>query len=218
MGAARLRGPLSCGGNATGRQAREQRRHTNASASRAILTGRAACVVWGLACAGGGDAAGDCVAALRADVARAGTAAHCDGERSDAPAGRSATRRSPPRTPRREVEPQEQSAPAPAPTALPSSEPVMITTPTWIERPRHPERWFPRQAFMQGIAGEVVLDCEVSVDGRLSCVVASETPTGQGFGDAALRIAQAHVMRPAMQNGVAVRGRYRMVVPFTPNG
>lgn len=134
------------------------------------------------------------------------------------PPAEAQTRRSPPSTPRREVEPQEQSAPAPAPTALPPSEPVMITTPTWIERPRHPERWFPRQAFMQGIAGEVVLDCEVSVDGRLSCVVASETPTGQGFGDAALRIAQAHVMRPAMQNGVAVRGRYRMVVPFTPDG
>ena len=123
----------------------------------------------------------------------------------------------PPITPHRETEPREQLA-TPAPTAAPPSEPVVITTPTWIERPRHPERWFPRQAFMQGIAGEVVLDCDVDVDGRLACVVASETPPGQGFGDAALRIAEAHVMRPAMQNGIAVRGRYRMVVPFTPNG
>ncbi len=72
---------------------------------------------------------------------------------------------------------------------------------------------------MQSIAGEVVLDCDVDVGGRLSCVVASETPAGQGSGDAALRIAQAHVMRPAMENGaVAVRGRYRMVVPFSPSG
>lgn len=126
----------------------------------------------------------------------------------------------PPITPRREAAPQEQQAPAQTPTPTPAlpSDPVVITTPTWIERPRHPERWFPRQAFMQGIAGEVVLDCDVDVNGRLSCRVTSETPTGQGFGDAALRIAEAHVMRPAMQNGVAVRGRYRMVVPFTPNG
>lgn len=128
------------------------------------------------------------------------------------------TPRPPPSTPRRDAEPQEQLPPAPTATPAPPSDPVVITTPTWIERPRHPERWFPRQAFMQGIAGEVVLDCDVDVNGRLSCSVASETPTGQGFGDAALRIAEAHVMRPAMQNGVAVRGRYRMVVPFTPNG
>ncbi len=43
------------------------RKH-NASASRAILEDRAACVVWGFACAGGG-AAGDRVAALRAALA-----------------------------------------------------------------------------------------------------------------------------------------------------
>ncbi len=128
--------------------------------------------------------------------------------------------RTPPSTPRREALPEEQLAPAPTPTPTPTlpSEPVVITAPTWVERPRSPERWFPRRAFMQGIAGEVVLDCDVDVNGRLSCSVVSETPAGQGFGDAALLIAQAHVMRPAMQNGVAVRGRYRMVVPFTPNG
>lgn len=105
-----------------------------------------------------------------------------------------------------------------APIPATPSEPVVITSPVWIERPRNPERFYPRDAFMQGIAGEVVLDCEVDVSGRLTCVVASETPTERGFGDAALRIASAHVMRPAMQNGNPVRGRYRMVVPFSPSG
>jgi hypothetical protein len=127
------------------------------------------------------------------------------------PPAEAQTRRSPPSTPRREVEPQEQSAPAPAPTALPPSEPVMITTPTWIERPRHPERWFPRQSFMQGIAGEVVLYCEFSVDGLVMCC-GVETPTEQGF-MMPLRSA-SYVMRPAAK-WVAVRGRYRMDVPFT---
>lgn len=124
----------------------------------------------------------------------------------------------PPSPPRREAPQQDQ--PAPQPIAMPpaSSEPVVITSPTWIERPRNPERYYPRAAFMRGVAGEVVLDCDVDVGGRLSCVVASETPEGQGFGEAALRIAGAHVMRPAMQDGAPVRGRYRMVVPFTPNG
>jgi protein TonB len=95
---------------------------------------------------------------------------------------------------------------------------VVITEPVWLQRPRNPERFYPREAFMRGVGGEVVLDCEVDTDGRLACVVASETPSGRGFGEAALRIAGAHVMRPALQDGVAVRGRYRMVVPFSPSG
>lgn len=130
---------------------------------------------------------------------------------------------SPPQPPRRtsqhEAEPQDQAQPQqlpPAPAA--PSEPVVITSPTWIERPRNPERFYPREAFMRGVAGEVVLDCDVDIAGRLSCVVTSEMPAGQGFGDAALRIAGAHVMRPAMQDGTPVRGRYRMVVPFSPSG
>lgn len=122
------------------------------------------------------------------------------------------------RTPQREAEPQEQAAPQSPPAPATQSEPVVITSPIWIERPRNPERYYPREAFMRGVAGEVVLDCDVDVFGRLSCAVASETPAGQGFGDAALRIAGAHVMRPAMQDGAPVRGRYRMVVPFSPSG
>jgi protein TonB len=120
----------------------------------------------------------------------------------------------------RNAEPREAAAPQPAPVAAPTapSEPVVIANPIWVERPRNPERFYPRQAFMQGIAGEVVLQCEVDIDGRMSCVVASETPEGQGFGEAALRIAAGHVMRPATQNGAPSRGRYRMVVPFSPAG
>lgn len=124
----------------------------------------------------------------------------------------------PPRTPQRAAEPQDQATPQLPPAPAAPSEPVVITSAIWIERPRNPERYYPRDAFMRGVAGEVVLDCDVDVAGRLSCAVASETPPGQGFGDAALRIAGAHVMRPAMQDGTPVRGRYRMVVPFSPSG
>lgn len=120
----------------------------------------------------------------------------------------------PPRTPA----PQALPSPEPAPEAPAVSEPVVVTNPVWIERPRNPERFYPREAFMQGVGGEVVLDCEVDVAGRLTCVVATETPAGRGFGDAALRIASAHVMRPAMRNGAPAPGRYRMVVPFSPAG
>jgi periplasmic protein TonB len=121
----------------------------------------------------------------------------------------------PPNTPQRAAEPQDQ-APALPPAPPVRSEPVTITDPVWIERPRNPERFYPREAFIAGVAGEVVLECEVDVAGRLRCTVASETPAGRGFGEAALRIANAHVMRPAMRNGAPARGRYRMVVPFSP--
>jgi protein TonB len=126
--------------------------------------------------------------------------------------------RAPPTPPPRAPESEGQPAPEPAPEAPAVNEPVVVTNPVWIERPRNPERFYPREAFMQGVAGEVVLECDVDVGGRLTCVVASETPAGRGFGDAALRIASAHLMRPAMRNGAPAPGRYRMVVPFSPAG
>ncbi|MEZ5957885.1 MAG: TonB family protein [Hyphomonadaceae bacterium] len=122
--------------------------------------------------------------------------------------------------PPRQVESQQNSAPVAVspPDANAASDPVIITDPVWITRPRNPERFYPREAFMRGVAGEVVLDCDVDTEGRLACVVVSETPAGSEFGAAALRIANAHVMRPAMRNGAPARGRYRMVVPFSPSG
>lgn len=126
--------------------------------------------------------------------------------------------------PRREPDAQQAPPPLPPPQPAPqppqigASEPVTITDPVWISRPRNPERFYPREAFMQGLGGQVVLDCDVDIEGRLTCVVASETPAGSGFGDAALRIANAHVMRPATRDGAPAPARYRMVVPFSPSG
>jgi TonB family protein len=113
--------------------------------------------------------------------------------------------------------PQLAAAETPAPPAASASPPV-ITHPVWIERPRNPARFYPREAFMQGVEGEVVLDCMVDVTGRLDCSVASETPSNRGFGAAALAIAAAHVMQPATQDGAPVRARYRMIVPFSTSG
>ncbi|MBL8545595.1 MAG: TonB family protein [Hyphomonadaceae bacterium] len=121
----------------------------------------------------------------------------------------------PPRAPEREAAPQETPMALPPQQSAEQSEPVTITDPVWVERPRNPERFYPREAFMRGIAGQVVLDCDVDVEGRLTCVVVSEMPAGNGFGEAALRIANAHVMRPATRNGAPTRARYRMIVPFS---
>ena len=122
----------------------------------------------------------------------------------------------------RERAPEDALATAPEPPverAGPAlDEPVVIIDPVWTQRPRNPERYYPREAFMQGVAGQVVLDCAVELDGSLTCVVASETPPDHGFGQAALAIAAAHVMQPATRNGESVRGSYRMTVPFSPSG
>ena len=96
-----------------------------------------------------------------------------------------------------------------------SGEPIDVVDPVWLSRPTHPERFYPRGALMRGIEGRVELVCMVEFDGRLSCAVENETPRDQGFGEAALALARAHVMRPLTRDGAPVRGRYRMVAPFS---
>jgi hypothetical protein len=63
---------------------------------------------------------------------------------------------------------------------------------TWRRRPNAGsfERAFPLNALRRGIDGATVLDCLVMESGRLNCLVASEQPTGWGFGDAALDVAR----------------------------
>ncbi|MBL8530879.1 MAG: TonB family protein [Hyphomonadaceae bacterium] len=93
--------------------------------------------------------------------------------------------------------------------------PTLITSPHWLARPGNLARYYPRRALLRGIEGEVTLDCRVSREGLLDCAVISETPADWEFAAAARRIAHEHRMQPAMRDGVAVEGRYRMRVPFT---
>jgi periplasmic protein TonB len=95
--------------------------------------------------------------------------------------------------------------------------PVNISDPRWLQRPNNLARYYPRRAIERGVEGFVLLDCLVATSGRLNCSVLSETPSGWQFGEAALRIAGDHRMAPAMRDGVAVEGRYRMRVPFQLN-
>lgn len=92
--------------------------------------------------------------------------------------------------------------------------PPEITNPRWVRQPRDLARYYPARALARGETGQVVLNCRVDVAGALHCAVVSETPEGWGFGEAALRIAQDYRMVPAMRDGQAVEGRYRMRVPF----
>lgn len=89
-----------------------------------------------------------------------------------------------------------------------------ITTPRWVRQPRDLARYYPARALARGETGQVLLECRVDTAGALHCSVISETPEGWGFGDAALRISEDYRMVPAMRDGQAVEGRYRMRVPF----
>jgi periplasmic protein TonB len=91
----------------------------------------------------------------------------------------------------------------------------MITNPTWIRRPTEQELidFYPESAFFRGIEGQVQLDCLVSANGRLSCTVIEETPTGKGFGRAALDAARLFKIAPQLKDGRASEGG-RISIPI----
>lgn len=67
-------------------------------------------------------------------------------------------------------------------------------------------RYYPRRARYNNINGRVVLSCIVQRNLRLDCSIAEENPPGQGFGDAALRIARRFRAEPQFPDGRATIG------------
>lgn len=105
--------------------------------------------------------------------------------------------------------------PPPAPPAPPA--PAVITNPQWLERPNERDyaRYYPARAIERERTGRVVLDCTVNSSGNISCSVASEDPTGWGFGDAAVRISRHFRMAPATADGRPTDGgRVRVPINF----
>jgi len=71
--------------------------------------------------------------------------------------------------------------------------------PDWLEKPtvEDMERAYPAHARRKAIDGKAVVSCQVADDGRLAdCRVVSETPSGEGFGIAALAVSQRFRMSP----------------------
>ena len=79
--------------------------------------------------------------------------------------------------------------------------PTTITHPDWLKKPS-PEavlNVWPAAALAKGIGWRVVVACAINVHGALEqCRVQSESPTGLGFGIAALLLTPSFVMKPAM--------------------
>ena len=67
------------------------------------------------------------------------------------------------------------------------------------------QEYYPTDALRKDISGHVVLHCTLQPDSRLhDCAVVEESPSGRGFGDATLRVAQILRVQPLKINGVIV--------------
>jgi periplasmic protein TonB len=75
---------------------------------------------------------------------------------------------------------------------------------------------FPREAFRNGVPGQVTLDCAVTGEGSLAdCRIKAEQPQGRGFGLAAMRLSRKYASaadsNPASSQNA---GRIEMTVGF----
>lgn len=128
----------------------------------------------------------------------------------------------PPPPPEQRVPPPNLDAPptpTPIPTAIdppPAPPTPVLTGAVWLQRPGAGDfdRHYPSRAMDRDQEGRVTLDCLVDGGGRISCAVASEDPTGWGFGEAALRISRSFRMAAQTSSGQPTSGG-RIRVPIT---
>jgi protein TonB len=65
------------------------------------------------------------------------------------------------------------------------------------------------------MGGRVQLDCTVLASLAVNCTIASESPAGEGFGRAALSVAESYRARSTLTDGSsAVGSRTRIAVAF----
>jgi TonB family protein len=86
---------------------------------------------------------------------------------------------------------------------------VPISASDWCKAPTGDDvgRYYPSSAERLGLGGTVTLSCQVTAKGFLEgCSAASEDPTDQGFGSAALRMSRLFKMCAQTKDGTPTEG------------
>jgi protein TonB len=86
---------------------------------------------------------------------------------------------------------------------------TVITEPVWVSEPSREDfaREYPPFARERGAGGRVVIECVADAEGALTdCAVVSETPEGEGFGVATLRLASKYKIAPKDAKGRSIVG------------
>ena len=92
-------------------------------------------------------------------------------------------------------------------------QPAIVTPPSAAQV----QAAYPARALDNQIEGDAAMDCLVTASGKLAgCRIASENPTGFGFGQAALDLAADYVMKPRYLDGEPTGGaQVRLGVRFS---
>jgi TonB family protein len=95
---------------------------------------------------------------------------------------------------------------------------VVIIDPVWLEQPSREDidQAYPPFAKQNGVNGRAVLECTAQPDGTLDdCEVVMESPEGEGFGLATLKLTPHYRMAPKDAKGHPVAGfRARLTVAW----
>lgn len=87
--------------------------------------------------------------------------------------------------------------------------PKVIRDPNWLAKPTAEQltQFYPPGALNAELNGQATLDCLVTASGQLTqCSVSGETPRGQRFGEAALKLSRIFRMSPRTVDGAPVEG------------